>query len=240
MTNVTAVAYGDMPLFLFHLLEFMDVDYEIDVDELNDGWAQPRRDRRVEPVHPQGHRRHGRADHRGAELGDLARDAAAHGGIRFRAQRDRLAHRGERGRGVLPAHRAAGGYRYPGADLGILVTRGRLQTDEHELTDRARIVDRRHQAAVRHGAAAGGSTGADPRAGAVLVQAPLAAGYIRPDRSCPLRNNATVQVEVTFQALEHSSPVRAGGALRAPLAALPGVVSERRRGRPLLVRRIPA
>src|SRR6266705_2106736 len=40
ITNVTAVAYGDMPLFLFHLLEFMDVDYEIDVDELNDRWAQ--------------------------------------------------------------------------------------------------------------------------------------------------------------------------------------------------------
>ena len=33
----------------------------------------------------------------------------------------------------------AGGYRYPGADLGILVTRGRLQTDEHELTDRAKL-----------------------------------------------------------------------------------------------------
>ena len=32
----------------------------------------------------------------------------------------------------------AGGYRYPGADIGILVTRGRLQTDDHELTDRAR------------------------------------------------------------------------------------------------------
>ena len=41
MTNVTAVAYGDMPLFLFHLLEFMDVDYEIDVDELNERWAHP-------------------------------------------------------------------------------------------------------------------------------------------------------------------------------------------------------
>jgi biotin carboxylase len=40
ITNVTSVAYGDMPLFLFHLLEFMDVDYEIDVDELNDRWAQ--------------------------------------------------------------------------------------------------------------------------------------------------------------------------------------------------------
>jgi biotin carboxylase len=41
MTNLTAVAYGDMPLFLFHLLEFMDVDYEIDVAELNERWSQP-------------------------------------------------------------------------------------------------------------------------------------------------------------------------------------------------------
>jgi hypothetical protein len=33
---------------------------------------------------------------------------------------------------------AAGGYRYPGADLGILVTRGRFLDDDHELVDRAR------------------------------------------------------------------------------------------------------
>ena len=39
MTNVTAGAYADMPLFLFHLLEYMDVDYEIDVDEINRRWA---------------------------------------------------------------------------------------------------------------------------------------------------------------------------------------------------------
>ena len=35
ITNVTAGAYSDMPLFLFHLLEFMDVEYELDVDEIN-------------------------------------------------------------------------------------------------------------------------------------------------------------------------------------------------------------
>src|SRR6478609_5559854 len=29
MTNVTAGAYADIPLFLFHLLEFMDVEYEV-------------------------------------------------------------------------------------------------------------------------------------------------------------------------------------------------------------------
>ena len=40
MTNVTAGAYADMPLFLFHLLEYMDVDYEIDVDDINRRWAE--------------------------------------------------------------------------------------------------------------------------------------------------------------------------------------------------------
>jgi biotin carboxylase len=40
MTNVTAGAYADIPLFLFHLLEFMDVDYEVDVDELNERWLE--------------------------------------------------------------------------------------------------------------------------------------------------------------------------------------------------------
>ena len=38
MTNVTAGAYADVPLFLFHLLEFMDVDYTVDVEEINDRW----------------------------------------------------------------------------------------------------------------------------------------------------------------------------------------------------------
>ena len=38
MTNVTAGAYADIPLFLFHLLEYMDVDYIIDVEEINERW----------------------------------------------------------------------------------------------------------------------------------------------------------------------------------------------------------
>ena len=40
MTNVTAGAYADVPLFLFHLLEFMDVDYSIDVEEINERWRE--------------------------------------------------------------------------------------------------------------------------------------------------------------------------------------------------------
>ena len=40
ITHVTLGAYADAPLFLFHLLEYLDVDYEIDVDEINARWAR--------------------------------------------------------------------------------------------------------------------------------------------------------------------------------------------------------
>ncbi len=41
ITNHTVFALADAPLFLFHLLEWMDVDYELDVDALNERWARP-------------------------------------------------------------------------------------------------------------------------------------------------------------------------------------------------------
>ena len=40
ITNVTAGAYADVPLFAFHLLEFMDVDFDFDVDEINERWEE--------------------------------------------------------------------------------------------------------------------------------------------------------------------------------------------------------
>ena len=135
MTNVTAVAYGDMPLFLFHLLEFLDVEYEIDVDELNGGWAR-RGDRRVEPVHPQGHRGLVGVDHGSAAIGNLEarRRARRHPFVRGETDWHTVADEDEAFY-LRIAHE--GGYRYPGADIGILVTRGRLQTDDHSLTERA-------------------------------------------------------------------------------------------------------
>ncbi len=138
MTNVTAVAYGDMPLFLFHLLEFMDVDYEIDVDALNAGWAQPSaidswsqfvlKDTadKVELITE------------APTSGIWRLDPSARGGIRF-VRRETDWHTVEHEDEAFYLRIAAeGGYRYPGADIGILVSRGRLQSDEHELTDRAR------------------------------------------------------------------------------------------------------
>jgi hypothetical protein len=138
MTNVTAVAFGDMPLFLFHLLEFLGVDYEIDVDELNAAWAAPGavdewsqfilKDTadKVELITE------------APPSGIWRLDPSAHGGIAFvRHETDWLSIASEDEAFYLRiAH--PGGYRYPGADIGILVTRGRLQTDDHELTERAR------------------------------------------------------------------------------------------------------
>jgi len=138
MTNVTAVAYGDMPLFLFHLLEFMDVDYEIDVDELNAGWAEPGaidswsqfilKDtaHKVELITE------------APKSGVWRLDPDAHGGIRFVRRETDWHTVGDEDEAFYLRIAAEGGYRYPGADIGILVTRGRLQSDEHELTDRAR------------------------------------------------------------------------------------------------------
>jgi biotin carboxylase len=138
MTNVTAVAYGDMPLFLFHLLEFLDVDYEIDVDELNAGWAQPNAiDEWSQFILKDT-----------ADVTELITfappsgiwklDPSGHGGISFvRGETDWHSVASEDEAFYLRIAQA-GGYRYPGADIGILVTRGRLQTDDHELTDRAR------------------------------------------------------------------------------------------------------
>ena len=138
MTNVTAVAYGDMPLFLFHLLEFLDVDYEIDVDELNAGWAQPSAIDEWSQFILKDTAHVVELITEAPRSGIWKLDPEAHGGISFlRGEMDWHTVGTENEAFYLRIAQAAG-YRYPGADIGILVTRGRLQTDDHELTDRAR------------------------------------------------------------------------------------------------------
>jgi biotin carboxylase len=136
ITNVTAVAYGDMPLFLFHLLEFMDVDFEFDVDELNERWAQTHNlDEWTQFILKQTE-----------DVTELITEAprsgiwrAQPGGdIRF-ARRDTDWHTvADESEAFYLRIAGAGQYRYPGADLGIMVTRGRFMDEEHQLLNRAR------------------------------------------------------------------------------------------------------
>ena len=136
MTNVTAGAYADAPLFLFHLLEYLDVDYEIDVDDINRRWAEASSGRRLEPDHPQAEPRGRRARSREApktgiwRLDDAGRISFARWGNDWHSLHD------EREAFYLRVL-GPGDYRYPGADLGVLVARSRMQTEDNQLTERA-------------------------------------------------------------------------------------------------------
>jgi len=125
ITNVTAGAYADVPLFLFHLLEFMDVDFDLDVDEINARWEELASDdvwsqmiiketsggvERIDAT---------------AATGQYALDDG--GALVFRrAALDWHQLQNESEAFFLRIY-AAGDYRWKGADLGVLVTKGRLQ-----------------------------------------------------------------------------------------------------------------
>lgn len=136
MTNLAAFAHADAPLFLFHLLEWADVDFELDVEELNARWSDPRN-----------------IDNWGqlvikhtADTVELITDAPQSGIWRLndddsieyvRMQTHRRTVESER-QGFFLRISKPGDYQYEGADLGILITPGRLMTEDFELNDRAK------------------------------------------------------------------------------------------------------
>ncbi len=135
MTNVTAGAYADIPLFLFHLLEFMDVGYEIDVEEINDRWRElaavdqwsqlimkePADEvRRILAAPPTG-------------TYHLNRDGTLDF-VRTSNDWHDVTHEDEC---FFLRVYGPGDYQFQGADMGILVTKARMQ-DGDGLTDRCR------------------------------------------------------------------------------------------------------
>ena len=135
-SRVTAGAYADIPLFLFHLLEYMAVAFVLDVDEINQRW----KDLAALDVWSQ-------IVMKETSPGLERIDAAPRTGQWFLDDHGELHFR----RAALDWHQlqeesecfwlrvyGPGDYRYKGADLGILVTKGRLQTDEPQLTPRCR------------------------------------------------------------------------------------------------------
>jgi biotin carboxylase len=136
MTNVSAGAYADVPLFLFHLLEYLDVDYEIDVEDINRRWAEASGDDLWSQII---------LKDTGDEIEQLT--AAPRTGI-WRLQDSgemEFARWGHDWHSLQDDSEAfflrvlaPGDYRYPGADLGVLVARSRMQSDDNQLSDRAR------------------------------------------------------------------------------------------------------
>jgi D-alanine-D-alanine ligase-like ATP-grasp enzyme len=135
ITNHAVFALADAPLFLFHLLEWMDVDYELNVSAINKRWAK------------------------GVNIDEWGQLIIKHThnsvGLVKKTPRSgiyKMDENGEISFSRMDTHRRAveteneafflrilkeDNYYYEGADLGILVMRGRVMTDTNKLTWRA-------------------------------------------------------------------------------------------------------
>ncbi len=136
MTNHAAFAHADAPLFLFHLLEASGVPFELDVEELNGRWADPENiDSWSQLV----------IKHTEDSV-DIVTEAPESGIWRMRDDGSLSYDRFDYHRRAVESEReafflriiGAGDYRYEGADLGILVTRGRAMDNRYQLTPHAK------------------------------------------------------------------------------------------------------
>lgn len=133
LTNLITSTYGGCPIFLFHMLEYMDIDWELDMDKVQERWSEFDNWSQLILKHPRD------------EVG-LITKAPASGIWRMDdSGQIELVRRAIDWSLVSGEHEAfylrvytAGDYRYYGADMGILVSRGRMQTDARELTPRAK------------------------------------------------------------------------------------------------------
>jgi len=136
MTNLASFAHADAPLFLFHLLEFSDVDFELDVEELNARWSDPEN-----------------IDSWSQLIIKHTRDSVEFiteaprtgiwklhpdGGMQFRRVQTHRRTVEDEYEAFFLRINGVGDYFYEGAELGILVTPGRLMTEDFQLTDRAK------------------------------------------------------------------------------------------------------
>jgi len=133
-TNLITTTYGGCPLFLFHLLEFLDVDYEIDVAQVQarwtdyDNWTQlilKQTEDKVELIT------------KTPQSGIWRMDD--HGRISFLRSALNITSLGDEHEAFYLRVYGVGEYCYYGADLGCLLARGRMQTDDRQLTERAKL-----------------------------------------------------------------------------------------------------
>src|SRR6201993_1277380 len=136
LTNHAKFAMTDVPLFLFHMLEWLDVPYEIDTHELTNRWAEAESiDSWSQLV----------IKHTRKTL-ELATEAPQSGIWEMKKNGNILFKKMDAHRQSVVGDNEAfymqitqkDDYLYEGADLGILVLRGRLMSDNFELSERAK------------------------------------------------------------------------------------------------------
>jgi Carbamoyl-phosphate synthase L chain, ATP binding domain len=133
MTNLITSTYGGCPIYLFHLLEYMGMDWELDLEKVQERWAEFDNWSQLILKYP-------------VDRVELITRAPATGIYRMnpsgeisliRKSIDWSVVSNEDEAFYLRVY-TAGDYRYHGADMGILVSRGRFQTNDRQLTPRAK------------------------------------------------------------------------------------------------------
>ncbi|MDA0745535.1 MAG: biotin carboxylase, partial [bacterium] len=136
ITNHAVFALSDAPLFLFHLLEWFDVEYELSVRQINQRWAREENIDSWSQLVIKHTEDTVEILTRAPQTGIWKMDDA--GEVSFsRLDSHRRAVESEQEAFFLRIS-DVGNYWYEGADLGILVTRGRLMTDDFQLNERAK------------------------------------------------------------------------------------------------------
>ncbi len=136
ITNHAVFALADAPLFVFHILEYMNQEYELDVNKINDRWAKQENIDEWSQIII----KHTKDT---IEFIDEAPQSGIwkmfdNGHIKFdRMDTHRRAVESEKEAFFLRIS-GQGDYLYEGADLGILVARGRMMTNDFKLTKRAK------------------------------------------------------------------------------------------------------
>lgn len=136
LTNHAKFAMTDVPLFLFHMLEWLNVPYEINVQELTDRWAKAENmDSWSQLV----------IKHTRKTLELVTKSPTSgiwqiqkNGKIKFKKMdTHRQSVVGDNEAFYLQITQKDD-YLYEGADLGILVMRGRLMSDDFQLSERGK------------------------------------------------------------------------------------------------------
>ena len=135
ITNHAVFALSDMPLFLFHLLEWMNQPYKLSVNAINNRWFK------AENIDSWGQLviKYIKEDVRVITQAPLSGiyEMNPDGTVHFsRMDTHRRAVEKDNEAFFLRISRK-GDYFYEGADMGILVMRGRLMTDDFKLKQRA-------------------------------------------------------------------------------------------------------
>lgn len=134
LTNLAAVAHADAPLFLFHLLEYSDIPFTLDVDEINERWTHP--------VHadPWGQLILKHVGRESVEItgapGSGAWEMKPDGSVAFHHLQTHRRTVDDESRAFFLRLAQTGDIVDNGDDIGVLVMRGRLMTDERTLTER--------------------------------------------------------------------------------------------------------